>query len=290
MQNLRALLSPLRAFDAVYRAKGVSRAAQLLHVTPGAVSQQIKLLEAGLGVQLFQRAGREIELTAVGERLATRVCDAFDRLHDALGDLADSQREKRLRLKVPPSIAIRWLVPRLNGFHALHPDIALEIATIALADDVRLEGADCAIRHGMGEWADVELDHLFDDEFVPVCAPALAGQFQVPGDLLRADLLHSMMRPQAWPLWLGSAGLADTPCLPGIALANAALCYQAAADGLGVAMAQRAYVQEDLRTGRLVVAVDHVARTELGYYLVCDPLKAATAPVRLFRDWIRSVR
>ena len=99
-----------------------------------------------------------------------------------------------------------------------------------------------------------------------------------------------MLRPQAWPLWLGSAGLLNTPSLPGIALANAALCYQAAADGLGVAMAQRAYVQDDLRTGRLVVAVDHVAKTELGYYLVCDPLKAATAPVRLFRDWIRSVR
>jgi DNA-binding transcriptional LysR family regulator len=290
MQNLRALLSPLRVFDAVYRAKGVSRAAQLLHVTPGAVSQQIKLLEVGLGVQLFKKSGREIELTAVGERLAHRVSDAFDRLHDALGDLADSQRDKRLRLKLTPSLAIRWLVPRLQDFHARHPDIALEIATIALADDVRLEGADCAIRHGMGEWADVELDHLFDDELVPVCAPSLARGLNAPQDLLQANLLHSMLRPQAWPLWFGSAGLAHPPCPRGMTLANAALCYQAAADGLGVAMAQRAYVEDDLRTGRLVVAVDHIASTELGYYLVCDPLKATLAPVRLFRDWIRSVR
>lgn len=290
MQNLRAFLSPLRAFDAVYRTKGVSRAAQLLHVTPGAVSQQIKQLEAGLGVQLLQKSGRAIEFTAVGERLAHRVCDAFDRLQDALGDLADDQRQKKLRLKVTPSLAIRWLVPRLHGFYAEHPDIALEIATIAIADDVRLEGADCAIRHGMGEWADVELDHLFDDEFVPVCAPGQAGQLQAPRDLLQANLLHSMMRPQAWPLWFGSAGVADPARPRGITLANAALCYQAAADGLGVAMAQRAYVADDLRTGRLVVAVDHSARTELGYYLVCDPIKAATAPVQLFRDWIRTVR
>lgn len=290
MQNLRALLSPLRVFDAVHRAKGVSRAAQLLHVTPGAVSQQIKLLEVGLGVQLFQRSGREIELTAVGERLAHRVSDAFDRLHDALDDLADNQREKRLRLKVTPSLAVRWLLPRLHGFYAHHPDIALEIATIAMADDLRLEGADCAIRHGMGEWADVELDHLFDDEFLPVCAPGLAGQLQAPRDLLQANLLHSMLRPHAWPLWFSSAGLANPPHLRGITLANAALCYQAAADSLGVAMAQRAYVEEDLRMGRLVVAADHIARTELGYYLVCDPLKATAAPVRLFRDWIRSVR
>ncbi|MDH6590135.1 DNA-binding transcriptional LysR family regulator [Variovorax sp. TBS-050B] len=290
MQNLRALLSPLRVFDAVYRARGVTRAALLLHVTPGAVSQQIKQLETGLGVQLFQRSGREIELTAVGERLAHRVSDAFDRLHDALDDVADTQGEKRLRLKVTPSLAIRWLVPRLQGFHARHPDIALEIATIALADDVRLEGADCAIRHGIGEWADVELDHLFDDELLPVCAPGLAGQVRAPEDLLQAGLLHSMLRPQAWPLWFESAGLTNPSHLRGITLANAALCYQAAADGLGVAMAQRAYVEQDLRAGRLVVAADHIARTERGYYLVCDPMKAAAAPVRLFRDWIRSVR
>jgi DNA-binding transcriptional LysR family regulator len=290
MQKLRALLSSLRVFDAVCRAKGVSRAAHLLHVTPGAVSQQIKHLEIGLGVQLFQKAGREIELTAVGERLAHRVSDAFDRLNDALNDVAGVQTEKRLRLKVTPSLAIRWLVPRLHGFYAHHPDMDLEIATIAIADDIRLEGADCAIRHGMGEWTDVELDHLFDDEFLPVCAPSLAGQVRAPQDLLQANLLHSMLRPQAWPLWFSSAGVADSPRQRGITLANAALCYQAAADGLGIAMAQRAYVEDDLRMGRLVVAVDHVAKTELGYYLVCDPMKATTTPVRLFRDWIRSVR
>lgn len=290
MQNLRALLGPLRVFDAVCRAKGVSRAAQLLHVTPGAVSQQIKQLELGLGANLFQKSGRQIELTAVGERLARRVTDAFDRLSDALNDASDHRIERRLRLKVTPSLAIRWLVPRLHGFYARHPDIEIEIATIAAADDVRLEGADCAIRHGMGEWADVDLDHLFDDEFLPVCTPSVASQLQTPEDLLQAHLLHSMLRPEAWPLWFSSAGLAGPPRLRGITLANAALCYQAAADGLGVAIAQRAYVDDDLRVGRLVIAVDHIARTELGYYLVCDPLKSTTAPVRLFRDWIRSVR
>ena len=290
MHSLRALLGPLRVFDAVCRAKGITRAAQVLHVTPGAVSQQVKQLEVGLGAQLFQKSGREIELTAVGRRLAHRVSDAFDRLNDALADVGDLQTDKRLRLKVTPSLAIRWLVPRLRGFYAQYPDIDLEISTIAMADDIRLEGADCAIRHGMGEWPDVELDHLFDDEFLPVCAPNLAGHLTTPQDLLQANLLHSMMRPEAWSLWFRSAGLVDSPSLHGITMANAALCYQAAADGLGIAIAQRAYVDEDLRSGRLVVAVDHVASTESGYYLVCDPLKAAEAPVRLFRNWIRSVR
>jgi DNA-binding transcriptional LysR family regulator len=259
-------------------------------VTPGAVSQQIKQLESGLGVQLFRKSGREIELTAVGERLAHRVSDAFDRLNDALEDATDTRLEKRLRLKVTPSLAIRWLVPRLSSFYAQHPDMDLEIATVARADDIRLEGADCAIRHGVGEWTDVELDHLFDDEFVPVCSPSLAAQLRTPQDVLQANLLHSMMRPEAWDLWFASADLEGLPRPRGMTLANAALCYQAAADGLGVAIAQRAYIEDDIRNGRLVIPVDHVARTERGYYLVCDPLKADAAPVRLFREWIRSVR
>jgi LysR family glycine cleavage system transcriptional activator/LysR family transcriptional regulator of beta-lactamase len=99
-----------------------------------------------------------------------------------------------------------------------------------------------------------------------------------------------MLRPEAWDLWFASVGLNERPRSKGITLANAALCCQAAVDGLGVAIAQRAYIDDDLRSGRLVVAVDHVARTESGYYLVCDPLKANAPPVRLFRDWIRSVR
>lgn len=262
----------------------------MLHVTPGAVSQQIKQLEAGLGVQLFHKSGREIALTPVGEGLAQRVFEAFDRLNDALEAAADMRPNNRLRLKVTPSLAIRWLVPRLSSFYAAHPDIDLEIATTSKADDVRLDGADCAIRHGIGEWTDVELDHLFDDEFVPVCSPRLATQILQARDLLNANLLHSMMRPEAWDLWFDSVGLMGTQRLKGTTLANAALSYQAAADGLGVAIAQRAYVEEDLKSGRLVIAVNHAARTERGYYVVFDPAKANEHTVRLFRDWIRSAR
>jgi DNA-binding transcriptional LysR family regulator len=290
VQRLRALLGPLRVFDAVCRAKGVSRAAEALHVTPGAVSQQVKQLESGLGVQLFQKSGREIALTPVGERLAQRVSEAFDRLSDALDAAADMRPSNRLRLKVTPSLAIRWLVPRLSSFYAAHPEIDLEIATTSKADDVRLDGADCAVRHGMGEWTDVDLDHLFDDEFVPVCSPRLAAQVATAKDLLEVNLLHSMMRPEAWDLWFDSVGLGGIPRLRGTTLANAALSYQAAADGLGVAIAQRAYIEDDLKSGRLVIAVDHAARTERGYYLVCDPAKANDEAVRFFRDWIRSVR
>jgi DNA-binding transcriptional LysR family regulator len=259
-------------------------------VTPGAVSQQIKQLESALSVVLFRKVGREIDLTDVGIQLSRRVAVAFDEIDRAIDDAVDVNVAKRLRLKVTPSLAIRWLVPRLAGFYALHGDIDLEMSTIATPTDARLDGADCAIRHGVGEWNDVEFDHLFDDEFVPVCAPALAEGLHSPGDLLQSNLLHSMLRPEAWELWFGAAGVSMGPRTRGPMLANAALCYQAAAEGLGIAIAQKAYIGDDLKSGRLVIPVNFVGRTEKGYYLVCDPRKADLPVVRLFRNWLRSVR
>lgn len=289
MHKLRNLLGPLRVFDAVHRAGGVTRAAEQLHVTPGAVSQQLKQLESAVGVALFKKSGREIELTDVGRQLALRIADLFDRVEAAVDDVINSGQPRRLRLKVLPSFAIKWLVPRLASFYATHRDIDVEIATVARADDVHLDNADFVVRHGVGQWTDVHFDHLFDDAFVPVCSPALAKTIREPRDVLRATLLHSMMRPEAWPTWLKSAGLSEEVPLRNVTLANAALCYQAAADGLGVAIAQQAYLSDDLRSGRLVVPVNHVARAETGYYLVCDPRKAQTEPLKAFREWIRSV-
>ena len=289
MHKLRNLLGPLRVFDAVNRARGVARAAEQLHVTSGAVSQQLKQLEAAIGVKLFRKAGREIELTDPGRQLALRLADLFDRVEAAVAEVSESANPKRLRLKMIPTFAIKWLVPRLAGFYALHSDIDLEIASISRVDDAHLDNADFVVRLGVGEWTDVHIDHLFDDAFVPVCSPALAGAIREPRDLLQAKLLHSMLRPEGWPIWLRSAGLGGEVASHNVTMANTALCLQAAADGLGVAMTQQAYVGEDIRGGRLVVPIDHVARTETGYYLVCDPHKADTYPLKEFRAWVRTV-
>lgn len=272
------------------RTGSVLNAAEALHITRGAVSQQLKLLEDELQVKLLQKAGRELELTKAGRQLGRRVADAFDRIDNALSDVSQDVPGLRLRLKVVPSLAIRWLVPRLASFYALHDDIDIELATTSRGDDQQLEQADFVVRHGRGEWSDVEFDHLFDDEFIPVCSPALAANIETASDLLRGTLLHSMMRPEAWAVWFTSVRLAQKPSRRGVSLANAALCCQAAVDGLGVAMIQRAYVMGDIATGKLVVPVDHAAITEAGYYLVCDPMKADTFAIKAFRDWIRTVR
>lgn len=288
MHRLRHLLGPLRVFDAVYRSGGISRGAEALRVTPGAVSQQIKQLEVMLGVLLVQKAGREIELTEAGLILAKSLSDLFDRIEAVLDEVTETGNPKKLRLKVLPTFAIKWLVPRLASFYAAHSDIDIEIATVSKAQELQLDNADFVVRHGTGQWPGLHVDHLFDEVFVPVCSPAMAKTIGVPEDLLEAQLLHSMMRPEGWPTWLGAVGLGATQPTRNVTLANAALCVQAAVNGLGVAMAQRAYVRDDLASGRLVHPLEREVRTEFGYYLLCDPSKADTQPLKLFREWLLS--
>ncbi|OYZ13994.1 MAG: LysR family transcriptional regulator [Sphingomonadales bacterium 28-64-96] len=289
MHRLRNLLAPLRVFDAVYRAGGISRAADVLHVTPGAVSQQIKHLESMLGVLLVCKAGREIELTDTGLKLAKSLSDLFDRIETAIDEATATSTPKKLRLKVLPTFAIKWLVPRLASFYAAHSDIDIEIATVSRAQELQLDNADFIVRHGNGHWPGLHVDHLFDEVFVPVCSPALAETIRAPEDLLETQLLHSMLRPEGWPTWLGAAGLAAAQPTRNVTLANAALCVQAAVNGLGVAIAQTAYVRDELASGRLVLPLEQEVRTEFGYYLLCDPSKAATQPLKLFREWLLSV-
>jgi DNA-binding transcriptional LysR family regulator len=289
MHKLRHLLGPLRVFDAVYRSGGISRGADALHVTPGAVSQQIKQLETMFGVLLVRKAGREIELTEAGTMLAKGLSDLFDRIEAVVDEVTEVGNPKRLRLKVLPTFAIKWLVPRLASFYAAHSDIDIEIATVSRAEELQLDNADFVVRHGTGEWPGLHVDPLFDEIFVPVCSPALAQTIRVPEDLLEAQLLHSMMRPEGWPTWLGAGGLGEGQPARNVTLANAALCVQAAVNGLGVAIAQAAYVRDDLASGRLVQPLDQVVPTEFGYYLLCDPAKADTQPLKLFREWLLSV-
>ncbi|WP_088311519.1 LysR substrate-binding domain-containing protein [Novosphingobium sp. B 225] len=288
MHRLRHLLGPLRVFDAVYRSGGISRGAEALHVTPGAVSQQIKQLEAMLGVLLVRKAGREIELTEAGLILAKSLSDLFDRIDAVLDEVTEAGNPKRLRLKVLPTFAIKWLVPRLASFYAAHSDIDIEIATVSKAQELQLDNADFVVRHGTGEWPGLHVDHLFDEVFVPVCSPAMAETIAAPEDLLEAQLLHSMMRPEGWPTWLSAAGLGTAQPTRNVTLANAALCVQAAVNGLGVAIAQKAYVRDDLASGRLVHPLEQEVPTEFGYYLLCDPAKADAQPVKLFREWLLS--
>ena len=288
MHRLRNLLAPLRVLDAVNRAGGVARAAERLHVTPGAVSHQMRALESALQARLFRKAGREIELTDAGQQLALRLAELFDRVEDAVAEATAQGRSRRIRLKVIPSFAIKWLMPRLAGFYARHSDIDLEVATVSRADDVGLGDADFVVRRGDGKWPEAHADLLFEDALAVACTPAMAARIRSPRDLLQAKLLHSMIAPASWDAWFRSAGLAVDASARYIPLANAALCLQAAAQGLGVALTQQAYMAEEIRSGALVQPLGHVARSGNGYYLVCDPGTAQMPPYAAFAEWIRA--
>ncbi len=289
MPSLRPLLGPLQVFAAVHRSHGISQAAMALHVTPGAVSQQLKELESQLKVKLFYKEGRRLALTAAGRQLAPRVADLFDRVEAAVRDVTADARRPQIRLRLIPSFAIRWLVPRLASFHAQHPEIEVELATIASMQEARLDQVDFVVLHGEGEWTHLHFDHIFDDALTPVCAPSVAKKIRKRSDIKRAHLLYSLMRPGDWQIWFDAAGLIGEPAM-GTRLGNAALCYQAAVEGVGVAIAQQEYVADDLASGRLVAPLPLVATTNKGYYLACELGRADTYPLSVFRAWMRSVR
>jgi len=290
MTNLRAILGPLKVLDAVHRHGGISRAAQQLHLTVGAVSQQLNQLEVLLGLELARKSGRIVHLNDVGQLLAQRAGESFDRIEQAVQDaVARGKGTQKLRLKVMPTFAIRWLIPRLASLYAMSPAIDLEITPGAsVGVDAELGNMDFVLRHGSGRWDGMASHHIFDDAYVPVCSPRVAEALHQPQDLFGMQLLHSMMIPSAWQTWFDSACVSGSPAQPGLTLGNAALCYQAAIDGLGVAIAQFAYVEGDISEGRLVRPFDHIAHTGSAYYLVCDEREMGRAPISLFCRWLEA--
>lgn len=288
--NSRSRLAALRTFEAVARHGSVTRAAEELSVTPGAVSQQVRQLEQSLRVDLFVRTHRRITLTDSGKLLAGRLAESFTAIDRAVTEVTGNPDSRRLRLRVTPTFAIRWLVPRLTGFYEQHPEFEIEVGTYPLQSDVAIQDADFIVRHGRGNWDDAESDPIFDDELVPVCAPAIARQLRAPKDLASQNLLHSMMRSDGWQLWLADQGMANLRPRRSIRLANAAVTYQAAIDGQGVALGQLQYLTDDLRRGRLVRPFKQVLRTGAGYWLSFAPHRANHPNIRLFREWVRTLR
>jgi len=277
-------------FEAVARHSSVTRAAGELNVTPGAVSQQVRQLEKALQAELFVRQHGKLALTDGGRFLAERLATAFESIERAVADVAGDPGSRKLRLKVTPTFAIRWLVPRLTRFYEQHPEFEIEVGTYPRQEDAFVEEVDFVVRHGLGDWDDAVCDPIFRDALVPVCSAGMARTLGKPADLAGQNLLHSMMRTDAWDLWFSAQGLAKLRPRRSTKLANAAVTYQAAIDGLGVALAQVPYVADDLASGKLVMPfADRIMRTGSGYYLAFAKRKVNHANIRLFREWMRAV-
>lgn len=278
-------MQALRAFEAAARTGSLTKAADALSVTHGAISHQIKSLEATLGVRLVERAGRGIRVTDDGARLATRLRAALAEIADALREVSERSNPRQLRVSVTPSFAARWLLPRLGKFLARHRDIDLDVRSSVALVDFRRDDTDIAIRHGFGGWPDVHAEHILSDAFFPVCSPRLAPRLpRVPAELARYTLLRS--DDEWWKPWFEAVGLDWPEPARGPIFNDSALMLQAAVEGQGIALARTSLLGNDLRNGLLVRLFDIDVPSPRRFYLVYPPRLAGSAKLALFRAWL----
>lgn len=289
-------LTALRAFEAAARHLSFARAAEELHVTPSAVSHRIRALEEELGRALFRRLARGLLLTEAGRAFQAGVADGFERLARATRAARAAVPAGRVVASMLPSFVSGWLMPRLSGFLARHPEIDLVVRSERHVIDFALEDADLAVRYGLdGSFGPLLATRLMGEEIFPVCSPALLNgprPLRRFADLARHVLLHDAAPGPsepwiAWDPWLREAGLdADGPVARGPRFSDTAMLYQAAARGLGVALGREALVGEELAAGRLVRPLEAARRSVCAYYVVCPPAHAADPRVGAVIGWL----
>ena len=279
-------MQALRAFEAVARTGSLTKAAEGLHLTHGAISHQLKGLEDDLGVRLTERAGRGIRLTDEGTRFAKRVRVALSELSDAVRELTEQSNPRQFRVSVMPSFAARWLLPRIGRFLAAHPDIDLDVRATSQLVDFRRDDADAGIRYGFGNYAGVTTEHLMDDIYFPVCSHKIAGGIpKRPADLSRYLLLRS--DAEVWQKWFRAAGLDWPEPTRGPIFNDDSYLLQAAIEGQGIALARSSLIGNDLVNGVLVRPFGIEVPSPWRYYLVYPPALANSPKLAAFRRWLR---
>jgi LysR family glycine cleavage system transcriptional activator len=282
-------LNAIRFFEAAARNRSFVRAAEELHVTPAAVSQQIKQLEDHLGVALFKR-GKTLGLSESANDVLHLVSEAFDQLERAMLKIRSGSKMGPLIVSTPPAFAARWLIPRMDDFHAAHPEIEIHLRATRRPVDFSVEDVDVAIRFGSGDYSGLEVEQLMPETIVAVAVPELAASIQSPADLAGFNLIeddwHIMrgMFPE-WETLLATLGVAAHP-LRIRRFSDAELAIQAAVTGLGVTLGWHSLVANDLKAGRLVRILNHTIPTDLGYHVVMPKNRTLLDKVTAFRAWL----
>jgi LysR family glycine cleavage system transcriptional activator len=279
-------LASLRAFDAAARSGSFSRAAREIHVTPSAVSYQMKALENDLGTKLFVRNGRrDVTLTREGEFLSERVDRALAILREAAETLR--RHRNRLTVSVLPSFAARWLMPRIGRFMDQHPGLDLSVQSTTAHAAFAPDGVDLAIRFGAGHWPNMRSRLIMSDSLFPVCSPALLRDRQpgTPSELAEWTWLEG--DPEGWSRWFAAAG-ADLPNgKRRLDVGDASLALQAAIDGAGIAMTRRSIAERELANGTVVRLLPAIsAAAQYSYYFVWPLNVDLSPPAVAFIAWI----
>lgn len=277
-------LNGIKAFEASARSGSFARAAAELNVTPAAISRMVRLLEQRLGLMLFQRKPNGLALTPAGRTYQAGLTQIFDALANLTAQVTALANPYVLTLGVGPTFAIRWLIPRLASFRKQEPDVDVRFTTGGAAAPFA-EDWTCGIKLGDGIWPGLVAEPLFAADLVPVCTPALAAHLKTPADLRTATLLRVAHALDDWPRWLKAAGVAKlTSKGPQFEFYGQAL--QAAADGVGVAMGIRPYIDDDLAAGRLVTPFAQTVPKGQRWYLVYHQERTEEPGFAAFRRWL----
>src|ERR687893_1639255 len=264
-------LNALKAFEAAARSESFTRAAQELNVTQGAVSHQVKALEATLGVKLFNRERQRLAITESGREYLAVLRDALDRIALGTERLVQRQSSGVLTVSTSPDFAAKWLVNRLGRFSETHPDIDLRISATMHHVDFAREDVDVAVRHGDGNWPGLDAVRLSPEQLFAVCSPKLMTgprAIRTPADILKHPLLH-LDDWKNWSRWLEAAGVAEADALHGPVLNRASMVIDAAVDGQGVALARTTLAAWDLIAGRLVRPFATALPLAKSYWIIC---------------------
>jgi LysR family transcriptional regulator, glycine cleavage system transcriptional activator len=287
-------VNSLRAFEAAARHLSLSRAAAELHVTPAAVSHQVKALEGWLGVQLFRRLNRRVLLTEAGQTCLRGLSDGFDLLAATVEKVRLQSSSGLLTVSVAPSFAAKWLVARLDRFRRAHPEIDVRIdATNALTDFER-DSVDLGIRYGRGLYTGLRSDRLLSESVFPVCSPKLMRgrhALRTPRDLAHHTLLHIDMpmmgeTEPTWEMWLLAAGAHRIDWRRGPRFGVSSMAIETAIAGQGVVLGSDVLCAADLASGRLVKPFDVRLALDFGYWIVSPQATADRPKIAAFRDWL----
>jgi LysR family glycine cleavage system transcriptional activator len=295
MNNHLPPLSALRAFEAAARHLSFSKAADELRVTPAAISHQIHALEEDLGVKLFHRMNRSIEMTASARILLPGLSEAFAGIQSAVGRLRTHNDTGTLTVTASPSFAAKWLVLRLHRFQQQCPQVDVRISATDEIVDLTRGDFDIAIRYGRGKYPGLGVELLFTNEVFPACSPQLltAGvPLRTPDDLAYHTLIHDTAVERdplvpTWPMWLKAAGVKDVPGAAGLTFNSMTLALDAAIAGQGVVLAYSNIAAADLAAGRLVRLFSLALPDQFAYYIVTASGALERTKVRALRDWLR---
>ncbi len=259
-----------------------------MFVTPSAISHQIKSLESFLGVALFERKKRQVEITAAGKQYLKFIQKAFKEIDKGTQELVASHNTGELSISMTPAFLNYWLLPRIDRFYEINPDIELDInATIGLIDFPRSD-VDIAVYFGHGEWPDVEAHFLRHSERVPVCSPKLLkkGPVSTPEDLLQHKLFFVKKRKEEWAAWFKQAESKYKPSQRPISFSSSSLAVTAATKGVGIALADLSLASESLKKGELVIPIDIRLQLQKAFYLVYQKNRKMTYSMKVFKEWM----